>query len=120
MKVDYAKLQYGARAWRLKRHHMTYSQYLQSDLWRTIRQKLRAHPEFQTCYCCGFDQFIELHHVSYVNMFEPKLHNHRTKIRALCSFCHEKVHDMAKKDNLGLRQASRRLRKERLTVIKTT
>ena len=103
--------QYGARNRRLLKQNMSYHEYLNSQMWSSIREQLKSFPEFKKCYCCDKKGKVEMHHKHYRNLFKKEIRYHRESILPLCRKCHQEVHDLSLENDWGLRQAARRLRK---------
>ena len=64
-----------------------YSDYLKSDLWKSIRKKVYSQKGDQCCLC--ENKATELHHHRYA---KDDLTGKRTKnIKPICHECHEKI-----------------------------
>ena len=103
--------QYKARNWRLRRAGLSYQEFLNSEAWKNIKKELSKDETFRKCYICGSPDFIEFHHKTYTKMFAP-IDKQKQTIVVLCRMHHSEVHEMSKKNNWGLKQAVRRVRKD--------
>lgn len=62
--------------------------YLHSFEWRTLRQQVLLRDNY-ACQSCGAKQNLEVHHITYEQLGKEKL----TDLVALCSKCHNHVHN---------------------------
>lgn len=78
---------------------MTYKQYLKSDKWRLKRQEVfnralknaNSNNKHGVCEKCGYEPFkpcLQVHHLSYDNIFNERLKD----LILLCPYCHKEVH----------------------------
>jgi uncharacterized lipoprotein len=82
---------------------MTYSEYLNSEHWKKVKDKASKRKVYQSCEICKSKQNINLHHKHYrFLMHIHELHS----IIALCEPCHNKVHDLARAKNKSVREAT--------------
>jgi len=61
-----------------------YREYLQSEEWKTLREK-QLQKDHRRCCICGATTDLNVHHITYANMESPPL-------ITLCKSCHENVH----------------------------
>lgn len=67
---------------------LSYDEYLQSDLWLSIREKALAASN-RTCKFCGYTA-TQIHHTSYAyDVMKGENLNH---VHPVCSRCHERGH----------------------------
>lgn len=64
-----------------------YRQYLKSNTWRQFRQDVLVSRGFQ-CEQCGSQDNLEIHHITYRNIF----HEIPSDVRILCKQCHGITH----------------------------
>lgn len=63
-------------------------EYLKSEHWRELkRRKLNAQP---FCEECGTNRTLDVHHLSYRNLYDVGLND----LQVLCRFCHCKEHGL--------------------------
>lgn len=82
---------------------LTYSQYLESKEWKTIRKKAKRLKKYKECAVCGTKKAINLHHKSYRFLGTNKA---MTDLMPLCEKHHSLVHKFAKETNISIRKAS--------------
>jgi hypothetical protein len=75
----------------------TYADYLRSPHWRRVRQQYRESDRPQECIC-GETDGLELHHLTYERLGRERL----TDLRFLCGPCHDAVHVLEKRGDIGL------------------
>lgn len=64
-----------------------YIDYINSEQWKLKRkQALRFHGA--KCYTCGAKKLLQIHHLTYKNLFNEKMED----LRVLCMGCHSAVH----------------------------
>lgn len=89
--------------------YRSYGQYLQSEAWRSVRQRYYRSKLFKGgCEACGFKGALEIHHRSYTRICKEKLQD----LVALCRDCHERTHN-AIGGNCTLMNAHKKVRWER-------
>lgn len=104
---------YQSRAWFLKKLGFgSYSDYLASELWRGIRERvfeIKGH----SCYCCG-RYATQAHHTRYHE--NDLLGNTLRFIHPICATCHREVEfdDGAKATLLKAKQRFKRKRRRLL------
>ena len=66
----------------------SYEEYLKSDLWEKIRERVKKRDKYR-CQCCKGNHRIQVHHTSY----QPKvlLGEQLDPLITLCEFCHHKI-----------------------------
>lgn len=64
-----------------------YYAYLKSDEWNTIKLDLYRE-RGKSCERCGVGKNIQVHHLTYVNVFRE----HPNDLVLLCGRCHKKEH----------------------------
>jgi len=106
------KIQFSARNKRLKRNKITYEDYLKSDKWKEVKKFVGQFEEFQKCAVCSFNKNLNIHHKSYVKIFEPRLKIQKVYLVSLCQDCHYKIHKLCQEKNYGLRQGIKKYSKE--------
>lgn len=87
-----------------------YQEYLNSDLWKKIKDKASKRDFWKTCNTCGSKENLRIHHAKYraENLLEGKLNN----LLPICQPCHDKIHDISREKNYTFRRAAKKLRKE--------
>ena len=86
--------------WRSKTHPGRkwggdYNKYLQSKEWQQLKQKL-IDKRGRTCQCCGKDltnQTVDVHHLTYKNIFREK----EEDLQLVCRPCHTVLHPEKKR-----------------------
>lgn len=76
----------------------SYQEYLDSDLWKSLREKAKTREHFSECYLCRSKENINLHHRSYKWIHLPILRN----IISLCQKHHNELHDIAKVEGISV------------------
>jgi 5-methylcytosine-specific restriction endonuclease McrA len=69
---------------------MSYSEYLKTYHWRTMR-RLALEASEQRCILCDSPDDLDVHHRTY----DRKAAERMTDVVVLCRSCHERVHDIA-------------------------
>jgi hypothetical protein len=110
--INQSENQFGARNRRLKRRKITYKDFLLSEKWQEIKLYLSQFEEFKTCSLCGSDHNLNFHHHTYHKMFR-RLKLQKLTVVTLCNFCHNSLHLIARKNNWGLRQTFKNMKKEK-------
>lgn len=78
--LDWRKMrQEGKEGW--------YSAYLHTRHWHNIRKQVFERDNY-TCTRCGSREFLEAHHLSYLNLGNELL----TDLTTLCRNCHREIH----------------------------
>lgn len=74
-----------------KAQSMPYLEYLQTDHWREMREKILVRAKYQ-CECCGtYDRAgLDIHHLNYDRLGAERLDD----LLALCNTCHRKIHSL--------------------------
>lgn len=67
-----------------------YHAYLQSDKWKKIRQIVLTRDGF-VCQVCGTSESLEIHHMSYENIYHEEDNNYEDLI-TLCKYHHGLEH----------------------------
>lgn len=116
MKVNQSLNQFKARNKRLRKHQIIYLEFLKSDNWKETRKYFLSFEKNKKCYICKSDKNINVHHVSYVNIFVPSLRKRALHLVTLCQDCHHFVHKLARAKNYGLRQVIKIYKKMRLST----
>jgi 5-methylcytosine-specific restriction endonuclease McrA len=70
-----------------KVHKKQYEDYLTTTKWRSKREEL-FNIRGKNCENCGSDKLIQVHHLTYENIFNEKLED----LKILCRNCHIKEH----------------------------
>lgn len=108
LKYNYNRVQFTSRNNELKDYGFTsYQDFLKSDFWKAMREKLRSKPQFKKCYCCGSEDRIELHHFKYKNFLDG---SSSKNIAPTCRNCHEKIHKLSREKNITFKHAARKIR----------
>jgi hypothetical protein len=63
-----------------------YLSYLQSDEWNELKNKIIDRDKH--CKLCGSTSNLEIHHLTYDNLYEENLED----LQCLCNRCHENIH----------------------------
>lgn len=85
---------------------MQYQEYLQSDRWKKLRaKKFKKH---RACSICGSKESLDVHHLSYKNLYDVL----PSDLRVMCRKCHCLVHYLFKKGliKFGSEKANKRFR----------
>ncbi|WP_158611382.1 HNH endonuclease [Mangrovimonas spongiae] len=69
-----------------------YHEYLTSDTWKSIREKVKKRDNF-LCQECKLKKAEEVHHLNYDNVFNEKMED----LISVCSECHMELHKKEKK-----------------------
>lgn len=109
MKSTTIKHQYNARRRRLISRGITYKEYLTSSWWKHIRVELKKDSRYKACHCCLSTENLHMHHMTYKYIFEERMSLQKQHIVALCSHCHQLVHDLSNIKGWGLRKCVKRL-----------
>ena len=72
------------RNWKRK-----YKKYLLSDEWAQLKIDLFDH-RGRECERCGSDKYLQVHHLSYKNIFNEEPED----LEILCKSCHKKEHNI--------------------------
>lgn len=67
----------------------TYAEYLKSDHWKRMKQKMRKVKNNQFCFICRKPNNLHVHHKTYENLGNE----HTKELMFLCSECHEEAHE---------------------------
>jgi 5-methylcytosine-specific restriction endonuclease McrA len=70
-----------------KAHKKQYEEYLSSTKWRTKRKEVFA-ARGEKCEKCTSTTSLQIHHLTYENVFNEKLED----LQILCRSCHKKEH----------------------------
>lgn len=82
---------------------LDYIQYLKSDDWLKIKNKLHSDKRYSNCINCFSSKNIHLHHRNYKWIGTKKA---AMGLLPLCSDCHNKVHEYAKEKGVAIRVAT--------------
>lgn len=82
---------------------MTYSQYLNSAHWKSVKEKTLKRKRYKRCFKCLTNKNIDLHHKHY--RFLKHVHELHS-IVSLCRSCHNEVHQLAKDKDISVREAT--------------
>lgn len=104
MYTNKLQMQFRARNKRLKRKGLNYLEFLKSKWWLEMKEYLRKFEEFKKCQICKNEKTINLHHMSYCNIFQPSFKKRKRDIISLCQNCHYEIHKLCQLKNYGLRQ----------------
>lgn len=87
MKANRILLPTGSKTGNFKRDQFYYrTVYLSSDHWKNLRlQKLELNPK---CEHCSTSKHLDVHHISYKELYNVKLKD----LKTLCRSCHELEH----------------------------
>lgn len=66
-----------------------YKEYLQSDKWRTFKNKLKRLRGNRCEVCQAPNKILDGHHLTYIRLYNERLDD----VQLLCRECHEKVHN---------------------------
>lgn len=85
---------------------MSYVDFLNSDLWKTIKDSLKKRPQSKFCYFCGSEDRIDFHHVRYsrINLKSAKY------ILPVCRKCHEAIHKIENEKDILVVDATKEWR----------
>lgn len=72
--------------------NVQYYQYLHSEKWAGIKQRVRERDE-NNCQICGRNYNLQVHHKTYDHIFQEE--NHLSDLILLCRSCHEDEHSSA-------------------------
>jgi len=86
----------------------SYSDFLNSEYWKRIKEKAFNRKYYHKCSICGSYSNIELHHKHYDLMGNA---NELNAILPVCRLHHELIHEYQKLTNTSLRFASREVPK---------
>ena len=64
-----------------------YRKYLRSDKWKHVRNARLVRDKCR-CQSCGIQSNLEVHHLTYKNVFKE----HMNDLTTLCEKCHKQVH----------------------------
>ena len=67
-----------------------YDDYLQTDVWRELRNKRLALDNYQ-CQKCRTAINVQVHHIRYPDVWG--MENVRDDLITLCESCHKKIHE---------------------------
>jgi len=62
--------------------------YLLSEHWNNLKIRLFFSIGGKRCHKCGFDKYIEVHHINYKNIYDVLL----SDLEVLCRRCHKREH----------------------------
>ena len=65
--------------------------YLQTDIWRAIRNR-RIRMDCYQCQMCGTAKNLHVHHIRYPDVWGTE--NVEDDLITLCDSCHAKVHEI--------------------------
>lgn len=69
-----------------------YNQYLQSDVWKDLRQRIFARDSF-LCQVCLKNKATAVHHLSYDSLFNPnQKKDFAFNLISICNECHSIIH----------------------------
>ena len=106
--------QFSARNRRLKKEKINYLEYLKSDRWREVKNFVSKFKEFKQCEVCSSIKNLNIHHKSYVKIFESRLKIQKAYLTCLCKNCHLDVHKLAQEKGYGLRQGIKKYKELRV------
>lgn len=81
-----------------------YIEYLNSPEWRAVREQ-RLTKDKYTCRACGNTKNLQVHHLSYSNIYHEKMED----LVTLCQECHSRLH----KEKNDIKNAQEEKRKEK-------
>jgi 5-methylcytosine-specific restriction endonuclease McrA len=70
-----------------KVHKKQYEEYLKTTKWRNKREELFSL-RGKKCEVCGSEKLIQVHHLTYKNIFNEPLED----LKVLCKNCHTEAH----------------------------
>jgi hypothetical protein len=106
---NYNRIQFQYRNDQLRdKGYEDYQEFLKSDFWKELKEKLKQKPFYQKCSCCGNKEEIELHHINYKDILNSSSERF---IFPVCRDCHQKIHNISREQNISFKNASRKLRK---------
>lgn len=88
-----------------------YQEYLQSSQWKEFRKKAFEHYG-RRCSKCGTEKDLQVHHKTYVNIFNELLDD----VMILCRTHHEEIHNIKPKKTKIKKE--RKLSKKRLKKLR--
>lgn len=65
----------------------SYSEYINSAVWDEKRKRILQRDGY-ACKICGFNKFLNVHHLHYDNIFDEKDED----LLTVCEFCHKEIH----------------------------
>lgn len=68
--------------------YRNYTEYLKSRHWRSLKRQYRLERNW-SCYCCGVEDGLHLHHLTYERIGEEDLDD----LLPLCERCHAAIHE---------------------------
>jgi hypothetical protein len=91
-----------------------YKEYLKSDYWKKIKERwncLRKSKKYwNMCYVCDGQKNLILHHLNYsITTLLKFVGSHMLPV---CNDCHNKIHTLEHNEGIGIRQATKRCRRE--------
>lgn len=63
-------------------------EYLQSPEWKALRRQVLARDNY-TCRQCGYNEQLEVHHISYLHFTQEPL----SDLVTVCRDCHQTIHN---------------------------
>jgi hypothetical protein len=87
---------------------ISYTDFLQSDYWKSIKEKAKRRPHLCKCFFCEETNNLHLHHTHY-DLINTK--HELMALMALCSSHHNVIHTYAKKYNISIRASTRTMRR---------
>lgn len=66
-----------------------YNVYLPSDHWQERRLKALKKADY-TCQCCSSKKDLQVHHLTYKNVWREKDED----LKVVCRSCHKKIHNI--------------------------
>jgi hypothetical protein len=79
-------------------HKELYHYYLTTDAWKRRRAQVLERDQGRCTICDGEDE-LQVHHLSYGNIFEERLY----QLTTLCANCHAHLHDDDVRLEIGVR-----------------
>jgi hypothetical protein len=81
---------------------MKYQEYLQTNTWTKQKNKAK-YWHGKKCVICGAKK-VDIHHKTYINGLGKE--NPKHHLIPLCRLHHYAIHDIVKKDNINIYQAT--------------
>lgn len=85
--TDYKRRLFEDKEKERQRHKADYDEYMQSDAWRVLRQRVLLRCKGM-CEGCGIHPATQVHHLTYANLFAEFLF----ELVGICEDCHLRFH----------------------------
>ncbi len=88
----------------------SYSEFLNSDLWKQLKAKMLKARIPYNCICCNSNHLLQLHHRKYKK--DDLLKLRITNLCWVCRSCHEEIHKLAELEHIHISHATRKIYKK--------